>query len=110
MREMMRAFLPESFDQICECVDGSEALSCYTSFRPDWVLMDWEMKRVDGLVATRQILDNFPEAKILLVTQHDDVELRSAAYDVGAKAIVLKDDLSVLRHLLLPPKAEKLGC
>lgn len=101
MREMIQSFLPESFDEIRECFDGSEALDCYRSFRPDWVLMDWEMRPVDGLSATRQILVNFPEANILLVTQHNDPELADAAYKAGAKGFVLKDDLPALRHLLM---------
>jgi DNA-binding NarL/FixJ family response regulator len=102
MREMVRSFLPASFDEICECADGSEALDRYRSFSPDWVLMDWEMKPVDGLVAIRQILIDFPDAKILLVTQHDDPELLTAAFDAGVKGFVLKDDLPALRRLLLP--------
>jgi DNA-binding NarL/FixJ family response regulator len=65
--------------------------------------MDWEMKLGGGLAATRQILVNFPEARILLVTQHDDPELSAAAYEAGAKGLVLKDDLPTLRLLLLPP-------
>jgi CheY-like chemotaxis protein len=102
MREMIHSFLPESFDEIRECVDGSESLESYRSFRPDWVLMDWEMKPVDGLSAIRQILTNFPKANILLVTQHNDPELATAAYEAGAKGFVLKDDLLKLRRLLLP--------
>jgi two-component system response regulator DegU len=101
MRQMIRSFLPEAFDEIRECSDGSEALDCYSSFLPDWVLMDWEMKLIDGLAATRQILANFPEARILLVTQHDDPELSTAAYEAGAKGFVLKDDLPALRSFLL---------
>ena len=100
MREMIRSFLPRSFDDICECEDSSDALNCYRSFLPDWVLMDWEMKRMNGLVATREILADFPEAKIIFVTQHDDPELWAAAKGAGAKAIILKDDLSALRPIL----------
>lgn len=102
MREMIRSFLPESFDEIRECNNGSRALDCYRSFRPDWVLMDWEMKPINGLAAIRQILVDFPDAKIVLVTQHDDPELATAAYEAGAKGFVLKDNLLALRRLLLP--------
>lgn len=100
MREMICSFLPRSFDDICECEDSSDALDHYRSFVPDWVLMDWETKRMDGLAATRAILADFPEAKILFVTQHDDPELRAAAMEAGAKGFVLKDDLSALRPIL----------
>jgi len=100
VREMIRSFLPEAFDQVCECADGSDALVCYRSFRPDWVLMDWDMKGLNGLAATREILVEFPEARIVFVTQHEDPELRIAADEAGAKGFVLKDDLSALRSLL----------
>ena len=101
MRDLIHSFLPESFDEIRECINGSEVLECYRSFRPDWVLMDWEMKPVNGLAAIRQILASFPDARILMITQHDDPELVTAAYEAGAKGCVLKDDLLALRHLLV---------
>jgi DNA-binding NarL/FixJ family response regulator len=53
------------------------------------------------VAASGQILVNFLEARILLVTQHDDPELSAAAYGAGAKGIVLKDDRPALRLLLL---------
>ena len=102
MRELIPSFLPESFDEIRECIDGTDALDCYRPFRPDRVLIDWEMKPVDGLPATHQILVNFPDANVLLVTQHDDPELAAAAYETEAKGFVLKDDLLQLHRLLLP--------
>ncbi len=97
MREMMRSFLPESFDAICECDDGFDALDCYRAFLPNWVLMDWKMKRMDGITATRQIIGSFPEARIVLITQHDDRELRATALEAGACGFVLKDELIELR-------------
>ena len=63
--------------------------------------MDWEMKEMDGLTATRQIIKNLPEAQILLVTQYNDRVLREAANEAGASGFVLKDDLLALRTYLL---------
>ena len=93
MREMMRAFLQDVTEKFCECDDGAQALSVYTNFHPDLVLMDWEMKEMDGITATKEIVRTFPEAFILLVTQYDDDELKSAAAEAGASGFVLKDDL-----------------
>lgn len=98
MREMMRSFLPESFDEVCECDDGFDALDCYRAFLPDWVLMDWEMKRMDGLTATRGIINSFPTARILMVTQYCDKELRRAANEAGACGFFPKDNLLDLRE------------
>lgn len=100
MREMMKIHLSDLTEDFCECDDGVKALSLYTDFHPDWVLMDWEMKEMDGLTATRRIVENFPEAQILIVTQYDDYELRKAASDAGAVGFVLKDDLQLLRLII----------
>jgi two-component system response regulator DegU len=100
MRRMMRQFLPSNAGEICECEDGIDALEYYERFLPDWVLMDWEMKQMNGLEATKQIISKFPEAKILLVTQYNDRELRAAASEAGVCGFVLKEDLAELRRLL----------
>ncbi len=100
MRGMMRQYLPADAREICECEDGIDALDCYEKFMPDWVLMDWEMKRMNGLKATRRIVGKYPNAKILLVTQHNDVELREAASEAGACGFVLKENLAELRRFL----------
>ena len=100
MRQMMRQFLPSTADKICECEDGIDALEYYEKFHPDWVLMDWEMKRMNGLKATRKIIGKYPAAKILLVTQYNDGELREAAAEAGASGFVLKENLAELNQYL----------
>ncbi len=100
MREMMRHYLPCSGDEIRECVDGVNALAAYTNFLPDFVLMDWQMKQMDGLTATREILHFFPEAHIFLVSQYDDAELRKTAFEIGIRDFISKDDLLSLRSIL----------
>ena len=99
IRALVRDYLPASFDQIYECADGTDALDYYEAHRPDWVLMDWEM-RTDGLTATRRIIKAHPEARVLIVTQHDDDGLRDAAIEAGARGFVLKDDLLALGSFL----------
>jgi len=64
--------------------DGAEALAAYTRYRPDWVLMDIEMSQTDGITVTREILLSFPSAKVVIVTRHDDEQLREAARNAGA--------------------------
>ena len=100
MRRMMRQFLPADADEIRECEDGIDALEFYEKFLPDWVLMDWEMKQMNGLKATRQIIGKYPNAKILLVTQYNKDELREAASEAGAYGFVLKENLTELRRIL----------
>ena len=100
MRQTVKFYLRDLVDETHECADGAEAVAAYTEFQPDWVLMDWEMKRVDGLAATRRIRAEFPDAHILMVTQYDDRELHQAASEAGVSVYVLKDDLLSLRSLL----------
>jgi CheY-like chemotaxis protein len=99
-RQMIKHYLRELSDEFRECEDGAEAVSAYAEFTPDWVLMDWEMKQVNGLVATQNIIADFPAAKILIVTNYDEKDLRQAAAEAGASGFVLKDDLLSLRSLL----------
>ncbi len=100
MRQMVKLYLRDVADETRECADGAEACDAYAAFEPDWVLMDWEMKLMDGLAATRGIMAKFPDAHILFVTQYDDDELRRAAKDAGACGYISKDNLLGLRSFL----------
>jgi DNA-binding NarL/FixJ family response regulator len=62
--------------------------------------MDNEMPNVDGLTATRRIVGEHPDARIVMVTHYDDRELREAAREAGACGYVVKDDLLALRSYL----------
>ena len=99
-RRMTRFFLRDLPFDFEECVDGADALDCYRKFLPDWVLMDWEMKRMNGLTAMRQITEKYPQARVLMFTQYDDKELREMARKAGASGFVLKENLMDLRRLI----------
>lgn len=99
-RAMLREYLHDDAGEFCECEDGADAVAAYSNFQPDWVLMDFEMKRVDGFTATRHILAQFPQAAVLIVTNHDGQELRAEAGAAGARGFVLKDDLPALTAFL----------
>ena len=100
VRTMIRSLLSGSVDTFCECDDGAEAVTAYTKFRPDWVLMDIRMKQVDGFQATREILSEFPEAKIIMITQYNDPKLREKAKHVGAIDFVLKEHLLDIEQII----------
>ncbi|HKQ73434.1 MAG TPA: response regulator transcription factor [Blastocatellia bacterium] len=99
MRQMIRSLLRDQVEEFYECSDGAEAFHAYTRFRPDWVLMDLNMED-DGLAATRRITADCPGAKVMIVTNFDDIHLRIAAQDAGACGYVTKDNLLGLRELL----------
>jgi len=101
VRRMIRSLVTDLAEECYECADGAEALAAYRAHRPDWVLMDLEMGEVDGLTATRQIKADWPEARVVIVTNYDDAELRAAARSAGACQYVLKENLLELRRILL---------
>ncbi len=99
VRTLVRDYLPTSVDSIYECSDGNEALENYQRHNPDWVLMDWEMEEMDGVTATRQIIDQYPTAHICMVTAYDDEDLKQEAFEAGASGFVLKDNLFDLKEV-----------
>ena len=99
-RQMIIDYVLSEADEFRECEDGAESLSVYAEFQPDLVLMDWEMKKVNGLTATKNIIAEFPNAKILMVTNFDELDLRQAAKEAGAIGYVRKENILELRHIL----------
>ena len=101
VRRLMRQVVREVAGEIRECSDGDQSLSAYTDFQPDLVLMDIRMPVMDGLTATRQLKNVYPEAKIIIVTDYDDDLVRSAAQEAGACGYALKQNLTVLEDLVV---------
>jgi CheY-like chemotaxis protein len=99
-RAMLKSMLGSLGAEVVECRDGREAVQRCREFEPDWVLMDIEMPELDGLSATRQITAMSPRARVVMVTDHDDADLRAEAGRAGAAAYVRKDNLQVLPALL----------
>jgi DNA-binding NarL/FixJ family response regulator len=83
-----------------ECADGKEAIDVFAEFRPDLVLMDVRMKDVDGIVATKALCEQFPGARVVMVTDYDDPALRQAAANAGAVGYVLKEQLQEIQKFL----------
>lgn len=75
---------------VAEAKDGKEAIDIALSLRPDIILMDLVMKEMDGIEATRQIIDEWPEAKIIIVTSFIDDDKVYPALEAGAKSYLLK--------------------
>jgi CheY-like chemotaxis protein len=104
MRQMVKQVVAGLATELYEAGDGGEAVAICAAQRPDWVLMDLRMKPLDGLRATAAIKARFPETGVVIVTQHDDAELRAEALRVGARGYVLKEDLSALLAIIHDPR------
>jgi len=100
VRHVIRSVVESVADEIRECADGAEAPAVYAAERPDFVLMDIEMKTMDGITATRHILAADPSARVVIVTDYDQPDLREAAAQAGACGYVVKDNLLDLLALL----------
>lgn len=91
-RAGLRALLatwPEA-DVIAEARDGGEAIEQVEKYRPHVVLMDIQMPSMDGLQATRQIKQRWPEVKVIALTMY--ATYRAEAMVAGADAFLLKGD------------------
>jgi len=108
MRRLLRTMLGELASEFTECADGAQAVVEFALQRPDWTIMDIAMKGMNGLEATRRILNQFAGSKIVVLTQHDTPQMRAAALEAGACAFVSKDNLdqlgTILRDQLSKPK------
>lgn len=100
IRHLIKSFVLPFASEIRECADGADALSAYQEQRPDLVLMDIRMNQVDGIQATKQIKTADQAAKIIMLTDYDDDELRQAAMRAGACAYALKANLLDLVRLI----------
>ena len=80
------------FEVAATADDGREALMLYREHRPDVLLMDIRMKEKNGLEAADEILREFPNARILLLTTFSDDEYIIKALKLGAAGYLLKQD------------------
>lgn len=100
MREMIRAVVCGENDTVLECSGGAQAVSAYAAFHPDVVLMDIEMKDMDGFTATEKIYAADREAKVIFITSHNTSAFRLKAKKMKAAGFVTKENLSELNQIL----------
>ena len=79
-----------SLQVIGEARDGVDAIEKAATLHPDVVLLDIGMPRLNGIEAARIIRQSCPESRIIFLTQEDDSDVRSIAFESGASAYVLK--------------------
>jgi CheY-like chemotaxis protein len=100
VRRILKLMAEPFADEILECADGEESIQIYRTEKPDFVLMDINLGKTDGINATRQIKNYDSNAKIIIVTSYDETDLRQAAAEAGAIGYVVKEDLSPLSSII----------
>ena len=94
---VVRAGLEQLLDRAADievvgaAADGAEAVELTGAFGPDVILMDLSMPVMDGIEATKRILDADPEARVVVLTSMTDRERILGALDAGALGYLLKD-------------------
>jgi DNA-binding NarL/FixJ family response regulator len=107
LREGLRALLSSSpdFEIVGEAEDGREAVRCVEKLKPNLILTDLSMPKMNGMDAIREIKKKSPETKILVLTVHKTEEYILATLQAGADGYLLKDSthaelVAAVRHVL----------
>ena len=92
-RQSLRLLLEREPDLrvVGEATDGREAFELAMKTKPDMILMDVDMPRLDGVTATRLIRGCLPDVKVLMLSVHDEDARIVAAVQAGACGYILKD-------------------
>ena len=95
MRVVLRLLLRLSTDieLVCEASNGQEAVDCVQHLQPDVLVMDIHMPVLDGLAATRQIVDLRVPTGVILVSSHAGSSISMQAIAAGAQGFVPKDNV-----------------
>ncbi len=93
MREGLRLLISgiDGLEVIGEAEDGREAIELVRERAPDIVVMDVGMPNLNGIEATRRILEDAPSVRVLALSMHADARFVMAMLDAGARGYVLKD-------------------
>src|SRR5215813_11115424 len=93
LREGIAAVLASEEDMVlvAEASNGREAVEQYRTHRPDVTLMDVQMPEVNGIDAIVKIREEFPDARIIVLTTYSGDAQASRAFKVGASGYLLKN-------------------
>ncbi len=90
MRKGSRSLLEPDFELVEVVEDGAALIEAHDRLRPDVIVADVTMPRLNGIQAMRRLRENGSEAKFVFLTMHPDVAYAVEALDAGASGYVLK--------------------
>jgi DNA-binding NarL/FixJ family response regulator len=91
MRHLLAA---RDFEVVASARDGAEAVRLAAELKPDLILLDIVMPQLNGVDAARAIIQNDPEARVIMLSMYSDSERVYQSLQAGARGYVLKRDLS----------------
>jgi PAS domain S-box-containing protein len=96
VRRGVRSLLSQqpNYDICGEAVDGRDALEKARELKPDLIVMDVSMPRLNGLEATRQVRSMLPDCEVLILSQHETPEMARQALKAGARGYVVKTSIA----------------
>jgi DNA-binding NarL/FixJ family response regulator len=97
VRRGFRRMLEDDSDMVVvgEAGDGEEAIQLARELKPQVVVMDCALPKVNGLDATRRILKDLPETAVLMLSMHSESTWVRQAIDAGAKGYILKNAINL---------------
>ena len=96
VRRGVRSLLSQElgWDVCGEAIDGLDAIEKARELKPDVIVMDVSMPRLNGLEATRQLRSMIPSCEVLMLSQHENNEMARQALNAGARGYVVKSSIS----------------
>jgi DNA-binding NarL/FixJ family response regulator len=93
LREGLRSLLSSNpeFEVVGEAEDGWKAIQCVQKYKPDLILTDLSMPKMNGMEAIREIKRQSPETKVIVLTVHKAEEYILTTFKAGANGYLLKD-------------------
>ena len=89
-RRQTRSILERVGFNVVEATNGEDAITLFDSFAPDIALMDLTMPRMGGLEAIKAIRVKHPNAKVIVITVVDQLDVLRKARDAGALDVIIK--------------------
>lgn len=96
MLSWLQSVLETEYTVVGTAEDGLALIAAAQALRPDLVLTDIDMPRMDGIEAVQELRKTLPDCRVIFHTSRDEPEVMAAAFSAGAAGYLIKDSLSSL--------------
>ena len=82
----------DDIEIVARCTNGAQVLHRLSEHAIDLIILDINMPRMNGIEVAQEILDKYPEVKVLVLSMHDKPSFVNRMLNLGAKGYILKDE------------------